>query len=395
MPSIRYNPLTGIPEEDTTSGNSGVAGSFQTDPATGQITVKPQGSGGGLGPFSVPGAIADAGSGVGGTISGLGSMLGFQRPQTGNLENDKAGYAGIQQTAGQTLGQSMATPTVATPDWIRANAQGANITQGETAQSNAASAAPVFMDFNQANQARAGQTSLASQLQRQAAGQGPSVAQEQLRQATAANINQQLAAAKALHGNARLAALRQAGWQNAGIQQQANSQSTALRAQEIASAQNALGNLFSTQRGQDITGAAQQAALQQGTNLANAGFIQGTNLANAQLAQGASQFNANTMNAGNQFNATQFNNAANNYAQQANAGNTAFGLAGLNSQLQTNSLNTQRQNEYINALLQGQQGISGLDSLIYGGNAAYDASKRAMVGGLLNQGGQALGFGAK
>lgn len=350
-----------------------------------------QDSGGGGSSFL--GSFADGVTDVFGGTSGLLGGLGFQRPDSSALEQDRAGYQAIQNTAGM-LAAPVVAPTATAPDWYRPTVATAPTTLGELAQARAAQAGQTFMDLDQANAARAQQTALVGQLQRQASGQGPSVAQEQLRQATGANINQQLAAAKSMHGNARLAALRQAGWQGAAIQQQANSQATALRAAEIAQAQGALGNVLATQRGQDVTGAAQQAALTQQTNLANAGYTQGANLANAQLAQNAGQFDANALNAMNLANTSAYNQAGLNYASQVNAGNQALSLANLNSGVQTNALNTQRQNAYIGSLLGAQGGMSGLDTTIYAGNAGWDKDKRNMVGGLLNNVGGVLGFGS-
>lgn len=335
------------------------------------------------------GDVWDSGKGLYDSVTG---SLGFKSPDSSSLKDDKAGYESIKGSAGE-LNTATNTPTADAPTWFRPTMATSGITLGTLAQSNAAQATPTFIDYNQANASRAQQQGLISQLQLQAAGRGPSVAQEQLRQATDTNIAQQQAAAKSVHGNARLAALRQATWQGAATQQQASSQAAALRAQEIASTQGALSNLLTSQRAQDAAAAIQQAALQQQTNLANAGFGQQTNLTNAQLLQNSGQFDANAMNSGQQFNVNQYNQAGLNYAQQVNSGNQALSLADLNSRIHTNQLNSQRQQAYINALLQSQNGIAGLDSTIYAGNAAYDASKRNMVGNLINKAGGALASG--
>jgi hypothetical protein len=347
---------------------------------------------GGIGD-AVKGALDTGTGGLAGDAYNYGKGLlgaaGFKAPDGSDLKKDKELYSGAATTAGQTLGQNMAAPEATAPEWLRAGTAMAPITESAASQAGAASAGPVFLNQDQSNAARAGQQSLASILQAQAAGKGPSIAQEQLRQATGANINNQLAAAKSIHGAGRLAAMRNASWTNAATQQAANSQAAGLRAQEIATSQTALGNLLAGQRSQDLGAAAQQAGLTQQTSLANAGFLQNANLTNAQLAQNASQFNAGVENAGGQFNSNAYNNAALAYAGQANAGNQAFGLGNLNANIQTNALNTQRQQDYINALFGSAAGQSGIDSTIYAGNAAYDESKRQIVGGIINQAGKA------
>lgn len=339
---------------------------------------------------------------------GLNRDLGIAQADSSNLKEDREGYLGIGKTAESTLGQNYAAPLASAPLWQQAGVTNAtwanaNANQAGIAQAGSASAAPVYMNQDQANSARSAQGQLIGNLQQTAQGLGPSIAQEQLRQSTNANINQQMAAARSMHGNARLAALRNASMIGAASQQQANSQAAALRAQEIAAAQGQLGNALSTQRGQDVTQAAQQAALEQQRALANAGFQQQSGLANAQLEQGANQFNTAALNAMSQFNANSANaaqlanaGAANNaalaYAGQANSGNQAFGLANLNSMLQTNALNTQRQNAYINALLASQGGAAAMDTGIYNNADAWNKRKTEVVGGLANKAGEIIGL---
>ncbi len=394
-------------------------------------------------------------------VSSVESSLGFQNPNnTGagkQLTTDAAGYSTIGTTSGNVLGyggtkkkdamaaaqanamrakmdnnnpawiasaeqqlkdaQAMpddatagdyAAPTAAAPTWqqapvSQAQAMNATATTATPAQMAAAQMQGAQMDTTQSDQQRAAQGALAGNLLNTANGQGPSVAQEQLRQATAQNVNQQMAAAQSAHGAARLASLRGATWNNAATQQTANSQAAGLRAQEIATAQGQLGNVLGTARGQDVTTAGLNAQLGQQTNMANAGYTQAANMANAGYTQGAnmlnaqletntSQFNAANMTGINQFNAGSQNTSANNYANAQNAGNLSLSEADLNAQVNTNQLNTQRQMDYINSLLNAQQGHTGVDTTLYGGQSAYDANKRQMTGNVLNQVGGAAGF---
>lgn len=108
--------------------------------------------------------------------------------------------------------------------------------------------------------ARSQQQQLVGALQRQAAGQGPSIAEAQLRQAQDRSLSQQLAAAAAARGgNAALnqrSLARQAAASNQNIAQQA----AQARMAEQLQAQQQLGQLTGQIRGQDLS--QQQAALQ-------------------------------------------------------------------------------------------------------------------------------------
>lgn len=281
--------------------------------------------------------------------------------------------------------QASGTPgaSVAAPTWQQAGTRDAAFTSMApasmgAAQAGAASMTGANLDRSQIDAARAGQSSLVSSLQGTAAGQGPSIAQEQLRQATNANINQQMAAAQSAHGSARLAALRNAQFAGAQTQQVANSQAAQLRAQEIQAAQANLGNVLGIQRGQDVTAATTQAGLnqqtgainagfQQQTGLANAGFDQTANLANAQFGQQAGQFNAAGVTATDRANADAWNQAQRDYAGQMNTGNLSIANANLNAQQNTNQLNTNRSTSLGNLEYQGLAGKTGVDTTMYGG----------------------------
>ena len=246
------------------------------------------------------------------------------------------------------------------------------------------------LDAAQANQTRDAQNQLSSSLTSTAAGQGPSVAQEQLRQSTAANINQQMSAAQSMHGTARLAAMRNAGMQNAAIQQQANSQASGLRAQEIATAQSNLGNVLGTQRGQDIGLASQNAQLAQQTGMTNSGYQQQANSLNAQLGQQTNLANAGFQQGSNMTNAGAMNQSALAFAQQQNAGNLSLANMNLGAQTQTNALNTQRGQDLIMANQNAAAGQTGIAGTMYTGTGAYNASKAQMVGQGMNNMGQGM-----
>lgn len=359
-------------------------------------------------------ASGGADSILGGTFTnpgaGIPGMLGFQDPNSSaagkTLAGDKSLWSGISTDANRIFGQDVKAPTAQTPQWEHAVTQNAQLAQMTPAQAAAAQAQAAQMtgatiDTGQSNAARAGQDQLIGGLQQTAAGQGPYVAQEQLRQSTAANINQQTAIAQSAHGAGRLAALRNAQMTGAATQQNANAQASALRAQEIATAQSQLGNALSTQRGQDVAQAQAQAALAQQTGMINSGYQQGTNQLNAQLMQQNAQNNANfaqqaglnNMQAANQmaqFNAGATNQAALQYSQQKNAGNLSLSEANLGSQLQTNALNTQRGQYLLGAEQAAAAGATGIDTTMYQGGIDYNKGKQQMIGQGLNSVGQAL-----
>jgi hypothetical protein len=165
-------------------------------------------------------------------------------------------------------------------------------------------------------QTRAQQMALGQQLARTASGQGPSVAQEQLKQATDQNIRQQQSLAASMRGVNPALAARNAQMGAASAQQQAAGQASTMRAQEALSAQGQLGGLLSGVRGQDIGLGTEQAQLGQQNQQFNAGQ------ANALAQFNAGQQNQGTMQQG------QFNQAA----AQANLG------AGVDQQKQLDEM---------------------------------------------------------
>lgn len=163
----------------------------------------------------------------------------------------------------------------------------------------------------------AGQTALVRALQAQMAGNGPSLAQRQLQQATE-QIQQQAAGAVASQRgiNPALAARQILDAQNNAAQNAAG-QSATLRLQEQLSTQDRLAQALAAQRGQDIS--QQQAntaalgtvgGLQQGQNalalqnkLGTQQLNQATGAQNASLNLGAQQINAGVASQNAQTNA--------------------------------------------------------------------------------------------
>ncbi len=255
--------------------------------------------------------------------------------------------------------------------------QGARIAPNErsaaTSLGPAAQASDVGIN-RQDEQFRNGQASLASQLQAQANGQGPSLAGGMLRQNADRSIAQQMAVTAAQGGNPALAQ-RNAAIGAAQVNRQAGSDAAQMRIQEQQSAQQQLGNVLSNARNQDIGVNTSQAGLTQGTNLANQAATNQFGLAQGQMNQQNQQFNAGQANATNlsqaQFNqqsamgnADAYNKAIyQNAAQQQQAN-----LANQNASLQQQQLNDQA---YASALKAYQdQGMSDVQA-----RAAYQQLK--------------------
>lgn len=121
------------------------------------------------------------------------------------------------------------------------------------------------------DQARGLQMGLAGQLQSQALGQGPSMAQMQLMQALDAQRGQagSIAASAMGQGVAPAVAARMAMQANANAGQTTAAQAAMMRLQEMRSAQDALAGLAGGMRGQDIGLAQAQAGFGQQAALAN------------------------------------------------------------------------------------------------------------------------------
>lgn len=129
-------------------------------------------------------------------------------------------------------------------------------------------APPATLDPDQ--QLRTDQMSFIDQLKAQAAGQGPSIAQQQLQTATDANISQAMAAGQtqAGHGLNNMAAQRAIAGTQGKLQQESANQSALLRNQEMLQARTMLGNTLGGVRGQNISATTDAEKLRQNWNIA-------------------------------------------------------------------------------------------------------------------------------
>ena len=118
------------------------------------------------------------------------------------------------------------------------------------------------LDQSQSNQMRGAQTNLVTDLQNQAAGIGPSLAQAQLQKASDQNLANTMASIQSTRGMGATAAAGQAQGAGAQAGQQLAQDSAILRLQEQMQAKGMLGQLATGARGQDLGAAAQNAQLQ-------------------------------------------------------------------------------------------------------------------------------------
>ena len=153
--------------------------------------------------------------------------------------------------------------------------------QANAAQTNLADPRWAVLAHGPQEQFRNQQMALANQLSQQAAGVGPSVAQNQMRQAQQGNLAATFAQLASARGQANPAMARGTMQTAANINNQLATDSATARLQEQMAAAGMLGNVAGAARGQDIgvqgqqlNAAQTQAGMEQQTNLANAGFQQ-------------------------------------------------------------------------------------------------------------------------
>lgn len=149
------------------------------------------------------------------------------------------------------------------PDVASTGAEGANwMGQLTGMQAKLGNRKAPQLDQSQSNQMRDAQTNLLTDLQNQAAGIGPSLAQAQLAKASDQNLANTLSSIQSTRGMGATAAAGQAQGAGAQAGQQLAQDSAILRLQEQMQAKGMLGQLATGARGQDLGAAAQNAQLQ-------------------------------------------------------------------------------------------------------------------------------------
>lgn len=107
-------------------------------------------------------------------------------------------------------------------------------------------------DFSASNMSRDQQMQLIQQLQDQAAGRAPSLAEATLNNASNQNMQQALAMAAQQRGVGGAAAMRDVGQQRANIGQQTAADAGMLRLNEQMQARNQMGGMINAMRGNDL-----------------------------------------------------------------------------------------------------------------------------------------------
>ena len=250
--------------------------------------------------------------------------------------------------------------------------QAANVNLGAASQGLATTGNATQVDRSDAD-FRSGQSQLVAMLQQQAAGNGPSLAEGQLKAATDRTLRQQMAMAATQGGVSPALAQRRLSLGAAAANRQAGIDAAQLRIQEQLGARSQLAGALGNAREQDIGVNTTQAGLTNQLNLANLAAQNQFGLANmdarnqfalqgGQMRQQNNQFNAGQSNAQAQLQAqlqqqTQLANvaAANEMHAQNAANRQATNLANLQAEQNQRQLNDQTSTHYLDAKLSGRE----------------------------------------
>ncbi len=218
------------------------------------------------------------GGGLGGGIVG-GALGGTTGAMLGTVGLDKVGGAifGSGENAGilgtgqyKASGQAIDEKAFKDNEELKKRQAEFQRQMQEVQNRKAQQVAAAQINTGPQDQFRNAQLGLVSQLQQQAAGQGPSLAQMQLQQGADRNLKNAIAMQASQRGGmAGGLAMRNIAQQRADIGQQLAGQAGMQRLQEQQQAQQMLGGISGGARGQDIGLATSQAELGQQAALAN------------------------------------------------------------------------------------------------------------------------------
>jgi hypothetical protein len=253
-----------------------------------------------------------------------------------------------------------AIPQVSAPGIYADPVKGSTIAAPNVQQVAAPTAAQI--DMQPQGQFRDTQAGLINQLTGQAMGTGPSIAENQFRAATEANIAASMAAANSARGGANPALQRAAMQQNAQVQGQLSQDVANARLQEQMTAAGMLGQVTQGAREQDIGLAMQQAAMQQQAGLAGYQGAIDQNQFGAQLGQQAGMFNAQQT----QQAALQFQQLQQQYAAMGMSAQQANQMAALDVEKMKMGVNQFNAQQDLAATQGQQQMVGGLISGIAG-----------------------------
>lgn len=298
---------------------------------------------------------------------------GFELPyqQVKDLYTDQnaaANNAAIQAGYGQTLS-----------GYGHGGSSLAGITHlGATTQMNAAG-----IDQANSNNLLHGQLQDINALNMQAQGQGPSVAAEQAKQQSEANIAAQMGVIGSQRGGGNSAlGLRQAQDQAAQSQQQAVQAGVMGRTQEEMAARQQLTGALQGTQAQAMQGAQAQAGMQQQANQQNAGAMNQANLQQGQMNQDVQLGNLQAQLQAGQIDINQYNNMLQAQLAQSNnqlTANMNFGGTLVNENTQLQGLQAgQAINSANNSMGLVGAGIGGLSTVGAGVLSAPKGSDRRL-----------------
>lgn len=263
----------------------------------------------------------------GGTFLGMGTDTYKKYALDPSILADPSSAANHAEIASRVSGIDARTPTQMANTTL---APASHATAGHAEALNASAATAQGATAAVPGDTRTGQMQLAGQLQAQANGQGPTLAQQRFKENTDRGLAQSLAMAASARGVNPAQALRASMDSQANIQGQAAQDSADLSQQEQMSARGQLSGVLSGVAGQDAD-----------LSKFNAGQAQQSNQFNAGAATDVSKFNAatgtgvNVSNAGNDTNVSLANSGADNTTNIAQGNLTeATGATNLASSVQ-------------------------------------------------------------
>lgn len=220
---------------------------------------------------------------------GIGSFLFGEDPEKYDPNSPEAKAAQTMGKRGDTLYNQLQGQAKLAMGRTAATSNSVDLARAS--QMNAAR-----INTSRQNQFREGQMGLMGQLQEQAAGRGPSLATETLRQGAEQNMQQAQALAAGARGGNVASARRAAMEQATNANQNLAGQSAQARIQEQMNARAQLQGVMDSGRGADIGLATSQAGFQQQARMSNMDARNQFALQQGQMDLQNNQFNAGAQN---------------------------------------------------------------------------------------------------
>ena len=347
------------------------------------------------------------------------SQGNYQNPELTNSQY-QTGLSNYQGTGDHMFGAQNAQNTnLAGAATMNPNAQGAQLGQTSLSPQVQLGQAQTYgaaqLNGGQYNSTFGQEQGLANQLQAQSQGQGPSVAQVTANQQAQQNLSNSMAQLGSQRGSTNPALAQQAAL-NAGAnaQQGAAQQAVMGRTQEELGAQANLGNTLGSMNNQAQAFAGANANLTQQQQMANQSAQNQFALTQGQMNLQNNQFNAGSQNTANLTQGQMNQQAglanqsdANQFALAQGQMNQQTSLANQQNQFNTNQLNAQQYNNYMNQVAQmnlaQQQGMEAYsqnatgyqesaNSLNFQGQQAAAKNDAALIGGAMSAAGGMMGM---